>query len=261
MKKLLLIVASVLLSLQGFAQYTPIKGDFSTELSFNPFTTDFKSLQLNGGKLKTSIFLSEKNALRLGIAFEAKSQLSRETLLIPEEGKYETRQSYYYAKSVYNIDKEDYTRTFDTRGGLSIGYERHFSNLERLDIYAGFEVEADVAWSKKEEYDKTPISEWSYNEQYVIGDYEDITKTTSLNLGAKLKLLTGANYYLYRSLYLGAELGIGAGYDLPGSSKKHWKTTNPHSERREGIDKYDIKQSTLDVSLFCEPSLHIGWVF
>lgn len=86
----------------------PQKGDFAVELGFNPFSNNFETFRLDGSMVRGRYFVSNHDALKLGIAFQF-------TLV---NGEYDGD---YHA----------------TNFGAAIGYERHWFTSKKIDLYGG----------------------------------------------------------------------------------------------------------------------------
>ena len=79
--------------------------------------------------------------------------------------------------------------------GINIGAEKHFKGSDRLSTYVG----ADLVFGTRSSYTETVTNP--------SGDYtKDKNNNGSNYLG--LALLTGADYYIAKKVYLGVELGL-----------------------------------------------------
>lgn len=94
--------------------FAPAAGEFSVEVQFNPFSNDFGTFKLD--QLKGRYFFSDKDAVRFGIGF-----------------------GFDNVKTTPDPDNNDEIWSKGKLGTFSIdlGYERHFFNYKRIDLYAG----------------------------------------------------------------------------------------------------------------------------
>lgn len=260
MKKFILAAIAVVASTSVFAQETPEKGSISTEIQFNPFATNFNTFRLNGAKFKGTYFLSETDGIRFGIGFNVNKNTTRVAMPIPQSEDYSDVKLYDADMEVYDVKKQDFKNTRNSSFNLSVGYEKHFNVADRLDLYAGAEVAFGLT-GKKTYTEKNNITGMNSSAPYVKGTYLDTqtdkSKTTYFGAG----IFTGVNYYLYKSLYIGAELGLNLGYDCQGNEHSEWTTANPDATKKEGKAESDVKNNTLSTAIYCEPALHLGWTF
>lgn len=243
------------------AQYEPKAGDFSTEISFNPFSDNFHTFDLQGAKLKGVLFLSDANALRFSIGVGVNMKTNRNDIVIPQRDDYQNVSDYNFAYDVYNINKDDFTRTTSNAFALGLGFEHHFESINRLDLYVGVEAGFDYCYNKVYEEDNKYSSEYNSNNRYVKNTWLNTKTDTSSSYGVSLNLFTGANFYVYKSLYVGAEFGLGTSYVFAGNRTSEWTTTDKEATVKSGSTEVDVKDNNLSLKLYCEPSLHIGWTF
>lgn len=262
MKKLIFAAFAVLASSSVVAQDYPGEGDISTEIQFNPFSADFNTFRLNGAKLKGTYFLSEVDGIRFGLGFGYDRKSNRADLSIPQRDSYTTQSSFDYAMDVYNLRKDDYQSKANTNFALSVGYERHFKTVDRLDLYVGGEISFGI--TAMNSYSETNNYENAYNNgsySYIKDKWIDTQSTKSNNVQIGAGLFTGVNYYVYKSLYLGAELGLSLGYSGDGNKHSKWTTGNPNASKKEGETETFVRNNTFSAKVYCDPSLHLGWTF
>lgn len=199
------------------AQYAPQKGDFATEIGFTPFNTDNgQSFKLNEGMFKVRYFLTDKDALRLKLGVRIDN--SSETIT---DGKTPADLTNTYAwNSTTEINKKNTTFSF------MVGYERHFAVSGRFDIYAGAEFgykmnkySGDVDYNKFTTYydadqKVTGTTAESFNAEATDCQISYDSNSGNVNLSSASKnafvggVFAGVDFYVYKNLYLGAELGI-----------------------------------------------------
>lgn len=204
-------------------------GIFGTEVQFTPFGHDDDDYSLNS--LKFRYFMTDKDALRLKIGFGVESL------------KYEDDEL------GGNLEK-------GRLGDLSVdlGYERHFKVAKRLSLYAGVQVGVYKHFaSAKVEYTED-LGNGSHTYQVV---YKNCVPTSEGNVGERAhvgvaaSVFTGLDFYVYKGLYLGTEVGI---YVM---STKTNQTELKYSDKViKGTDTYR--------AVICnaiKPMVRLGWTF
>lgn len=182
-----------------------------------------------------------------------------------------------------------------------MGYERHFKTIKRLDFYAGAELGYGLeSYSGSENKESVTTS---YNAKGVLEetryshDYKEYTNQntsgTASNHYFTGAVFTGVDFYVYKNLYLGAELGIS--FKTAKSPNTYYTTTEEsRTTNANGIDTYHYlsnyssetgvrttttmsdnrtnTQTTISaaisnettntsVKLYIEPSIRLGWKF
>ncbi|MDE7409884.1 MAG: outer membrane beta-barrel protein [Muribaculaceae bacterium] len=230
MKKLLTAAVMAIAAVFGAnaqESYAPEQGDFSVEIQINPFSNNFNTFKLDA--LQGRYFFSSKDALRFGIGFGIDSK-----------------------KENQNTNDDDlWTKTTNSNFSINLGYEKHFFNYKRVDLYAGAGLGFKLNRIK---------------ETQNLGDDR---KTVTANAGDSYnefvaKAFTGIDFYVYKGLYVGAEFGIKIGAKhFPGQKVKGgWHNGGWQS----GWDNnYEVSKSPSTSSFvlgtYAEPSLHLGWRF
>lgn len=220
--------------------FAPEAGDLSLELQFNPFSDQFKTFEME--RLQATYMFSEKDGLRFGIGLGIHSN-----------------------KTTANEKWED-DNTKNTYGNFSInlGYERHFYNYKRVDLYAGAEIVYTHKWAKQTINEVNTTFDSNGNEVF---DYLTTTEKFNYALdndGAAVRggnefafnLFTGINFSVYKGLYVGAELGLGIGFE--NDSWQHDKITiNGNSTETEKGNQY----KEFNLKFYANPALRLGWTF
>ena len=231
MKKILtMAIAALSLAFGANAQetYAPEKGDFSVEIQMNPFSNNFTTFKLDA--LQGRYFFSEKNALRFGIGFGVDSKKENTNL----------------------SDNDHWTKTTNSNFSINLGYENHFLNYKRVDLYAGVGLAFKLNRNK---------------ETQNLGNYH---KTVTTNTGDSYnefaaKAFTGIDFYVYKGLYVGAEIGVKIGAKhFPGQVVKGGVHAG---DWQEGTwdNNYEVSKlpssSSFVLATYAEPSLRLGWRF
>ncbi len=232
MKKFILAAAVVLgCAAMASAQesYAPEKGDFSVELQFNPFSDNFKTFQIEN--LQGRYFASDKDAVRFGIGFGVHNDKN-----IPDPKE----------------NDKTWDKTSTGHIAFNVGYERHFFSNGRVDLYAGAGVSYrhDFASAKgHSEFDGDKYEEISCNQ---AGE-------ARVNNIFGVDVFTGIDFYVYKGLYVGAELGLSLKYNvMPGVYTKQTK----NGSDLEGYPTDPVGKVTgFDFSSVCNPALRLGWTF
>lgn len=230
MKKVLFAAIALVASVtpaMAEESYAPEAGDFSIELQFNPFSDNFDTFKLE--RLQGTYMLSDKDGLRFGFGLNVHS-----------------------GKNTSDEDNDSYTSSKYGDFSINLGYERHFYNYKRVDLYAGAEVIYKHRWagSKLEKYDSD--NAW----------YETDETINYINGGEKagndfgFNLFTGINFSVYKGLYVGAELGLGLEFqnDCWGKNKV---TTQNDVDESKGFNK----SKGFDLAFKANPALRLGWTF
>lgn len=234
MKKFVLAAAILAVSattaVAESTDFAPKAGDFSTEIQFNPFSNDFGTFKLD--QLKGRYFFGDKDAIRFGIGFGFDSKKNT-----PKP----------------DSDTENWSKGSTGFFSIDLGYERHFFNYKRIDLYAGAGLgyQHDFASSTSKIANEDLVGEVKYHN--VCGDDRTANRFN-------LKAFTGIDFYVYKGLYVGAEFGLKFSYaNQPGT----WSETttgiggNVNTEETEKTDKNTL----VSFKTFCEPSLRLGWTF
>lgn len=284
MKKICVLFSACLCGLTAFSQ-TPIlttenssiqhsnstvtaknsnstKRNFSVEMQFNPFGNNFNSFDLKNGKLKGSLYLSNKMAVRLGFGLGVNKNTNRPDVSIPQRDDYDSYSEYNYAKDVYDISSKDFTETKNTDFSFSIGLERHFKSTEYLDLYYGAEFEFGL--TKAKTYSESNYYNTRYDNSYsphIDYKYCNTSSSNSTDTYLNCAAFTGANVYIYKSLYIGAELGLKLGNTKKGNKVSDWSTTNVDAKDKNSSSESDVLDKSFFIKAYCDPFIHIGWTF
>lgn len=220
MKRIVLMAAIACLALGANAQKVtkPSDGTFGLELQMNPFDQNGKTFSLDG--LKMRYFFNSENALRAKIGFD----VTKDKQSSGSDDSYESSTSGSFK--------------FD------VGYERHFDLGERFDAYVGGEVGVVRGFAKTKDFD----------------DDDNWTKTKNAdgaNVGFHVAALTGVDFYVYKSLYIGAELSLG----VESTVGKRSETTTKVNGQETTTKGPDVKNRTTKAGFDVQPVLRLGWNF
>ncbi len=190
----------------------PVKDDRSFELSLDP------SFLGDGAGFGLINGITYRQFLSNNTAFRMKMDLG-----------------YNSNTTITDQEKEYKSKTSNFNLHLKPGYEKHFAGTERLSPFVG--AEALIGFN-------------SENTKTELADGDAKTKSPSLNLGAGV--FAGADFYVTKGLYLGAEFGYGFVY----SNDMKSKTEAP------GVDDVEIKRgSSFNMGSNVNAKFRIGWNF
>jgi len=207
-------------------QFKPEKGSFCVEVQFRPLGDIIIQSEPNGpgsaGGISAKCFVSKKSELRIDLLFGFSSD--KEKNPVPE-GK---------------TGKEEVEKNTATAFGLNLGLNYHFNGTERISPYIGFLLGFGVG------NEKVNINNW----KFVSGDYHSSHKERFL--GMQIMVATGFNWYIVKGLYIGAEVGLGLGFEKM-TKKSEGEETPTITENPTG--------SNFGISFFATPAIRLGWKF
>ena len=199
--------------------FAPKAGDLSFEVMFNPLSNSKNSFQIDGLRLR--YFLDNESALRanLDLGFMTNKDYNR----VEKD----------------DFEKDNYTKNVNSDWSLGLGYEKHHSIAPRLDVYLG--GEAGIAKTNAKTVNSSVI------------DDETVESTSkSGTFGWYASALTGFDFYVYRGLYLGSELGLRFSH-----SKKGLTTVKNDGDKT----KYKEPDTNSRLAIFVSPCIRLGWTF
>ena len=289
MKKIILI-SMFLIAYAGYAQeesFKPEKGDFTVELQFAPFglsiseyegVETFAPFKING--LRARYFVNEKWAIRMNLLIDYSTQKDDYT----ESG------DNIYSSSLQGVSTGEITQhlflsTMNYR--IAPGFEYHFGKAKKLSFYTGAELFFGGARHKmKEEREEHLLENYSGNtldHSAVLklnalgystvwpGKRNRITPSGVSNINLGINAFLGADFYVYKGLYLGAELGIGYSYSFDLKAKvegvyeytiKDYVGTVIESEKKDyEIGTIERKIASSNFAFYCEPRIRLGFKF
>lgn len=218
MKRILLLAAIACLTLGANAQVTkPTSGTFGLEIQMNPFDQNGHTFSMDG--LKARYFFNEKNALRAKIGFDVTKN--------KKSGSNDT-----YKSSTSGSFKFD------------IGYERHFDLAKRLDAYVGGELGVVRDFAKTKDY--TDSNNW-----------KKVKNADGAAVGFHIAAVTGLDFYVYKSLYIGAELSLG----VESKVNKRSETVTCQNGKEETYKGANNKNRITTAGIEVQPQLRLGWNF
>ena len=245
MKKASIVVAALLLATAGVqaqeneATFGPQAGSFGVELNFTPFGSSVFSTQ----GIKVRYFFNEKMAIRGTIDFSVSP-----------------RTDFSYTTTGVGADerKVEYKSKSNT-GSFAIapGFEYHFAHFKRGSVYAGAEIGFGMqtaSYKLTNDDDEASVSVKGANFDFTDPASTGDRASTSFGVG----LFTGVDVYVFKQLYIGAELGLRFATTTEG--KVTVKTTDNLGEGT--LDKtFEDHARSSSFGFFCEPAFRLGWTF
>ena len=232
MKKILLLaMCAGLFSATTEAQVLKQEsGDKNLEVNFTPLGGSPISI----GGIKFRKFSSATSAFRLNVFLGSNSK------------KDITQQ-----EDAPNYDAELTTKTSGMNISIRPGIEKHMAGTDRLSPYCGAEIAITLNTSKevKEGQNQATPTDITIN--------KTTTKGKDGYIAFGLNLLAGVDYYIAKSLYMGAEIGFGFNMQNDSKIKVEYSgfptaTTNPN----------DAKQgSNFQFGPTFISAIRLGWLF
>ena len=203
------------------AQNTPTKGNVSTEIQFNPFGMDGKIFKLDA--LRFRYFFTDNAALRLNWGMEV------------------NKDSYVPNKEEMDILTKMTSGSFN----LDLGVEKHYYKQERLDLYFGLQLG----------YEKNFISQKRRYQNGRVIKYENYNSNGDrASWAMNFDIFTGLDFFIYKSLYVGTELGLDLSYVT-------LCETRYIDGYNENVVRSDDRSSTFKAVFEVQPCVRLGWTF
>lgn len=222
MRKLLIIASLFFAGATVQAQdFKPQAGSVTTDFGLYGGISD-SELDLNEGILRFRYFAKENLAYRLGFGAGVYNNVDK----------------------VYGADGEEGSRTYtDNSLTINLGIEKHFAGTNRLSPYVG----ADLLFGTSKETTK--------DENYLNGAYSATNNTEFKGPGDisfGLRGVIGADYYIAKHLFLGAEAGLGLTYTVEGKQK---------TDINGVTTEYKSAGNSLNLGQGLVTAIRIGFVF
>ncbi len=256
-------IAATMVSGRAVAQNynLPTAGSINTEVQFNPFS-DNDQFKIEG--LKVRYFITDKDAIRLTLGLEMDNKNDMKFGEAPDEDDEVKTAFYNYQTS----NEENKTKT--GKFSIDLGYERHLVKNGRMDLYVGAGLGFETSWNTtnvvaadmhlKSNADPADADK---AKSYDFFTTETETKGDNAYSAFRAGIFTGLDFYLYKGLYIGTELGL----KFSNKSYKDFEQTvtnnDPQVAQEDRVNevtrKNDSSASSLKFSV--EPRLRLGWSF
>lgn len=208
--------------------YAPEAGEFSAEIQFNPFSNNFNTFKID--QLKGRYFFTNKDAIRFGIGFGVNTE-----------------------KKVSDPDNNEDTWSKDRTGSFSIdlGYERNLLNYKRVNLYAG----AGLGFALQRTCTTKQVDQ---NDEIFVTKLYNNNSWNEFNV----KVFTGIDFFIYKGLFVGAELGIKVGCKNFLGSYTKGGVDSETGKWDEGLESdHGPKSNSFVLATYAEPALRLGWQF
>lgn len=183
----------------------------------NPFDQNGHTFSMDG--LKARYFFNEKNALRAKIGFDV-------------------------TKNKNSKSDDAYTSSTSGSFKFDIGYERHFDLAKRLDAYVGGELGVVRDFAKSKNF--TDDDNWT-----------KVKNADGAAVGFHVAAVTGLDFYVYKSLYIGAELNLG----VESKVNKRSEIIRCNKGKEETVKGPNNKNRITTAGIEVQPQLRLGWNF
>lgn len=232
MRKIMIFGLALFGAVSMWAQQN--EGKFGMELLFNPFSDDFETFKMS--ELKGRYFLNEKSAVRFGIGFGIDNTTTTDTESF--NNKFDDDVNSYTISN-----KETETKINKSSLKLSLGYEHHVFTKGRFDVYLGGELgwEGKFFSGEKDETTNEESKQTNGTNSYTTTtrmvnshyEYEKMTPNNEYNESRFfVNAFTGVDFYIYKGLYIGTELGISF------SNGKSLNGTYTHDYSEDAVTKH-----------------------
>lgn len=248
---LFLTVALLGVACSSFAQYKPEAKSISTEVQFNPFDQNGRTFRLDG--LKVRYFITEKDAVRVKVGLNL------------DRDKFSSSSDYSdpSSSSVFDTISKSTVGDFN----LNIGYERHFDVAKRLSLYVGGSLGFNRHFASSKSTSTHNYNGDIYSMEYksrngipaIDGDGLFFRNKGSWRFDAAV--FTGLDFYVYKGLYLGTELGLGLQTSKQGKAKMTKSDTSNGITTTTDIPDTSSCLSDTSFGFYIEPTLRLGWTF
>lgn len=224
MKKFFLVAIICLVCLGTTqAQYKPEGVSLTTELQFTPVQVANGQVFNNDMAFRGRLFVADNMAIRLTFGYGLTSDKEVNYNFQGKEKAYET------------------TKTQFSQFTIAPGFEYHFNGAERLSPYIGAEVGVGFG-TQKETIDNSINSDNSF--------------IKASGFGFNVNAVAGVDFYIYKGLYLGAEISLGYGSIKIGSPTTKVSINGVTTT----IENDDYTKSS-NIGFNCEPAIRLGWKF
>jgi hypothetical protein len=207
MKKIFITLAALTsFALANAQEFKPLAGKVALELNAaSPFAASTPFLLPQYG-FKARYFITDQLVGRLGFNWDLTNSTTPKVLS-------------------NGTDKEDET-TSSYSMSIVPGFEKHFEGTERLSPYIGAII--PILFGSSEDVTFTGVSNVNKTKKTIT----NATGFTSVGLG----LLSGADFYFIKSLYLGVEFGLTLNYATQKDKETSYEVTGGTAIPTETVD-------------------------
>ena len=270
MKKALLtlVLATISFSFAANAQEETKKTDgigLAVELQVVPNMNGANWFRMDG--IRARYTLGNGDNVRLNLGFNRRYDNGKAMSAVPVMDDYPTVADYNLAQEYYEHNLNDFNKNTWGNFTIGLGYEHFFVKEGRLRPYTGCGFNLTWNFAKSHSFDEYDVVDGT-NIIWYTTDIVTSGRATNPSTGAVynksfawgLNVFTGADFYIYKGLYIGAELNLGASFTYNGKIVRTTTNDNP-ALTAERIDEFtnNAASSTLNYSVI--PMLRFGWEF
>lgn len=219
-KSIVALFAVALMATSVQAQESYNSGKFnplSVDVSLNLFGNNFNNFDIN--RLNVRYFLDNQSALRFDLGFSMSTDKATQNT-DNNDPNADKKKTYAISNDkIETIDKETYFK-------IGAAYEMHNNLSDKIDLYGGAGVGVFIDLYSAKQTQNTEGESQTVTFNNATGDVTSYSFTTnSLNstanyykrssnganqngMGIYVDAFGGIDFYLYKNLYLGAELGV-----------------------------------------------------
>jgi hypothetical protein len=172
--------------------YKPIKGTITTEVGLTGGLNDANfSLNNNAGLLRFRYFLKNDIAVRIGFSAVNRSNTK----------------NFYGPANTPIAGLLGFVETKNSGITVNLGAEKHFKGSDRLSTYLGVDllIRSNSATEKRDNANAAGTA----FQQASSGNIKGQNANGTSGSGFGFRLVTGAEYYIVKNVYLGVEVGFG----------------------------------------------------
>ena len=209
MRKVVLSIAVVSMALftaqaqdeAASSDWKPASGDVAIETVVqSPFASGSPFSLISGG-LKVRYWLNDDMALRVGLNFTGNTNITnyKDSALVYGTGSVTDGNKNAVVEGSETVSSSAFT--------MSIGAEKHFDGSDRLDTYLGGDITFGFGSNTTDRvnYDGNTNTHANGYTSDTRAEYTYNSAQSNSSFG--FKLVAGADYYVFKNVYVGIELG------------------------------------------------------
>ena len=184
----------------------------------------------------------------------------------PLRFNYATDAAFNDAVDAFNHAMNEWNKSAYGDFSLGLGYQYYFVKDGKFRPFVNAGIDLVFAWANMSGHyeSQDPISNDWYTDDFSFrGLYTDGVNTYHKGFGLQLDLGLGFDYFIYKGIYIGAELGLSYDMFWMGNAKGHSVTTDPtaSADMREIDRTFHYKEFTSEGYQWVTPNIRIGWRF
>lgn len=247
------------------AQEGPMnQGDYALEIRMSPNISGGTIFSMNN--IRGRFALGNGDNLRVELSFNMNSNNGKSSVSIPCMGDYATTAAYQDAVDDYNHAILDYDKVRYGYYGLNLGYEHFMGGTDKIRPFVGGQIGFRKNYAHEHDFVNrntmiSGIKTW-YTDDVEISNECTVSGTTrnasfAFNFGA----FAGVDYYIYKGVYIGAELNVSGSWTKNLRVKSVYTTTNPTVTVKEHVHDATNKGAAFAFGYGITPMLRLGWSF